>query len=495
METKMNAPRGRERGNYAAEKAAYTAKKTDYYSVRYWLRPSESVVVTAETPRSILVGIRINCQHTVVLPLVELTSGKYERIVVATGEWDQDGQRAKDNPKAGDAIQAYKSRARELYNRQLQHCKNLRIPLKPNSFSVSYEIKYGLRPVVINGEWIYAKHERPLWDSKKGRPFAPVPEYPTEPLSEISTLSVAFTQYITTLRERSGALALSPITLGRWERCLLLLDTFTMHSGQPCPLATKVTVGWARRFHAWLQGDAIREYKLRPLELLQANRLLYKVREVLQWVYEEGLADKNPLLGVKWARAIRRYNILFLEVDQVRQLAQLDLDGPIVAARWWFLLMCYTGMDYPDAVAYAKDRKAYERLGRAGWKIVGNRKKPPHNTYYVPLLPEVLALFEQYPEGPHEYCLNSINLYTAKFEQLLGIDWRITAKTARKTFGNMMLQRGYRIADVSRMLGHSTIAMTERHYVRVSETHIDSAMLRVEGAPSAAQAIVYLEAA
>jgi integrase len=146
-------------------------------------------------------------------------------------------------------------------------------------------------------------------------------------------------------------------------------------------------------------------------------------------------------------------------------------------------------------MAYAHDRKGYEQLGRAGWKIVGKRKKPPHNVFYVPLLPEVLQLFEQYPEGPYEYCLNTINQHTPKFEQLLGVGWRITAKTARKTFGNMMLNRGYRIADVSKMLGHSTIAMTERHYVRVGETHIDCAMLRVEGVPSAAQAIVYLEAA
>jgi site-specific recombinase XerD len=115
-----------------------------------------------------------------------------------------------------------------------------------------------------------------------------------------------------------------------------------MHSGQACPLAAKVTVGWARRFHAWIQSDSPAEYKLRPLEPLQANRLLCKVREVLQWVYEEGLADKNPLLGVKWGRAIRRYNVQYLEADQVERLAQVELDESTSVVRWWFLLITPT---------------------------------------------------------------------------------------------------------------------------------------------------------
>jgi site-specific recombinase XerD len=393
--------------------------------------------------------------------------GTGDRLLVDPAKWKVGNQATtkRDDP-VNDALQQLKAHILDIYRQQRQVGQ-------PDLKSIRYELRHGMSPVWSNGfGWRYSSEV-----------LAPAVLAPTD-LSGESLIIDAYRKYVDLLESRTGSQTqLSPITLGRWNRTLLLLDKFASSNGQTPPTLSGLSAGWAKRFHLWLQDKRIEQYGFIPLHSLQANRFLSKLREVMQWAYEETWVDKNPLTGIKWPRSAEKKEIRFLEVEQVRLLMQVDWQGTEGAALWWFLLMCYTGLDYPDAVAYAHDRSAYEKLGPAGWKIVGCRAKNG-SKYYVPLRPEVLTLFERYPEGSTDFTPQCVNRQTKRIEQLLGISWRITVKTARKTFGCLMLSAGYQIADVSGMMGHSTIAMTERHYVRVSETHIDSAMLRVEGTPS-----------
>ncbi|MBD2703808.1 tyrosine-type recombinase/integrase [Spirosoma sp. BT702] len=351
------------------------------------------------------------------------------------------------------------------------HQKQLDSGATPTLKSVCFECLSGYSPEwsIIHG-WVYP-------DDKQKRNKAN--QYANR-ISAESPIDEAYQAYIAHLRSLDNTdRALSRITLGRWQRGLVLLHDYESKTGQKLPTAGGLTIGWAKRYHSWLQTQNGGRHFPQPVSAGQASRFVLKVASVLDWMMEEGWLERNPIRSLRWPKHEDK-EVLFLEPEHIAHLLTLDWKGTKGIALWWFLLMCCTGLDYPDAVAYARDRNTYEVQGRAGWKIVGRRKKPPHVEYHLPRLDEVEQLFALYPQGPADISGGVVNRYTDQIEAELGISWRITKKTARKTFGSLMLAAGHRIADVSLMMGHSSITTTERHYVKVRGTSIDRSMERVK---------------
>lgn len=379
-----------------------------------------------------------------------------EKLQVDPACWNVKHQKStrRDDP-INDRILELTSHIKSIYHNQ-------RLIGIPTVQSIRYELSTGISPEwsALQG-WLY-----PSDNSFKISPNSPLDE--------------AYLAYMAHLKSAEGtANALSPITIGRWKRGLFLLHEFTAKTKQPLPLAKAVTIGWAKRYHTWLQTQYGGRHNRQAISAGQASRFVLKVSTVLTWMIEEGWINDNPIAKVGWPRHEDK-EVHFLEPEHVHQLLQLDWQGTKGVALWWFCLMCCTGMDYPDAVAYAQNRKAFEIKGSEGKKIVGRRKKPPHNEYHLPLLEEVEMLFQKYPTGPADISSQCVNRYTDQIEQELGINWRITAKTGRKTYGCLMLAAGHRISDVSLMLGHSSIATTERYYVKVNGASIDRSMKRVK---------------
>ncbi|MBD2752009.1 tyrosine-type recombinase/integrase [Spirosoma validum] len=340
----------------------------------------------------------------------------------------------------------------------------------PSVESVQNECLTGLLPEWSSEHgWVY------LHDKTKRRN----PNQYANCLSANSPLDEAYIAYIAHLQQQGADKILSRVSLGRWKRGLRLLNEFAAQTNQQLPTAGSVSVGWAKRYHIWLQTQDGGRNRSQPVGAAQASRFVLKVSAVLRWMIEEDWIHDNPIARVRWPKATDK-EVQFLEPGHVHQLLQMDHSGIKGMALWWFCLMCCTGLDFPDALAYARNRKAYEVIGPEGLKLVGRRKKPPHNEYHLPLLDEVEQLFAIYPTGPHALSAQYVNRYTDHIETVLGISWRITVKTARKTFGCLMLAAGHRIADVSLMLGHASIAITERHYVKVRAASIDRSMKRVK---------------
>ena len=158
----------------------------------------------------------------------------------------------------------------------------------------------------------------------------------------------------------------------------------------------------------------------------------------------------------------------------------LELTGPMNVTLWWAKLMCFTGMDYCDAIRYARHRQAFEQPTPSGkTKIVIERSKPPRNYCEIYLLPEVEALFTQHPTGPVDPVLADINRNLKVIQDAIEFPLTLTSKICRKTAGVHFLRLGFQLATVSKMLGHSSIRTTEQHYVRVISSQVDQDIERV----------------
>ncbi|MVM36237.1 tyrosine-type recombinase/integrase [Spirosoma sp. HMF4905] len=386
-------------------------------------------------------------------------------LLVRPADWSHEDQasRCQDN-LVNESIGFVKAKVEQIYRAQKQ------AGLSVAARSIILELTTGNRPQLSNGRWGFP---RPEHDPKTAMKLL-------THLSANSPLVDAYQAYVAHLYAQKGTHnGLSVISLRRWDRGLKLLTTYAEEMDIQLPIVSNITVGWAKRYHAWLQRQTGGSKCLKPVSKGQASRFVLKISNVLDWMIEEDLINNNPVSRVSWPKSPDK-EVRFLEPTHVHQLLNLDWEGTQGIALWWFCLMCCTGLDYPDAVAYAQNRKAYEVHGSAGMKLVGKRNKPPHSEYHLPLLDEVETLFTMFPQGPVILTNTCINRYTNKIEKELGIDWRITNKTARKTFGFLVREAGHQIADVSLMLGHKRIATTERYYVKVIGTSIDRAMSRVK---------------
>lgn len=100
----------------------------------------------------------------------------------------------------------------------------------------------------------------------------------------------------------------------------------------------------------------------------------------------------------------------------------------------------------------------------------------------IPLLDIPLAIIEKY-QGDKKVpkkgvllpipCNQVMNRYLKEIATICKINKHLTMHTARHTYASLCLSQGVSLKNVSKMLGHASVKMTER-YARV----LDSSILR-----------------
>jgi len=143
-----------------------------------------------------------------------------------------------------------------------------------------------------------------------------------------------------------------------------------------------------------------------------------------------------------------------------------SLDGDMETSRDVFLFACYTGAAYCDLMALNREHLIRDDEGALWLKF--NRQKTGV-LCRVKLLPEALRLLEQLHSDARETLLPYMNYATylsclKAISLRAGLSLPITTHTARHTFATLItLEQGVPIETVSKMLGHSTVRMTERY--------------------------------
>ena len=89
-------------------------------------------------------------------------------------------------------------------------------------------------------------------------------------------------------------------------------------------------------------------------------------------------------------------------------------------------------------------------------------------------------LFQQQVSYCQFYPTRKMNAYLKEIAAIVGIEKDLTTHLARHTFATTVtLANRVSIENVSKMLGHSSIRMTQ-HYARILDTSIENEMMNVE---------------
>jgi len=279
---------------------------------------------------------------------------------------------------------------------------------------------------------------------------------PEEQKAEPTSISEAKQQY---LQDAENGRRLSESTLGKYKLMLREFEDFASKKGF--------------RYLKQLDVEALRQFrdswKIGPRT---AVKKIERVRAFFRFAVESGWIEKNPAKLVRGAATIKDTQKLPFEPKEMERIVetcrQVELERCTNDELLAFVLVLrYSGLRIGDASMLTEDRFKENDL------YLYTQKSGTH--VYVPLPPFAMNLVRGIELRHGKYLFTgprSLRMETAAdlWRRRLKKVFKIAkvpqahAHRFRHTFAVELLKKGVPIEEVSILLGHSSVRITERHY-------------------------------
>lgn len=293
-----------------------------------------------------------------------------------------------------------------------------------------------------------------------------------KPQGDRDPLLVVFARYLVARAAQVASGQISQATLDADRVRGNRLEEWLQDTGRPDLRPKELTAARAEQFIEWLR--ARKRSKNYCLKVVQTFATF------LRWCQRHELIEANPMEGftasfdppaplvyLTPAELVKLWFYPF-ESETLRRVADL------------FLFQCFTGLAYVDLEQF----RGSEHLQPAGNGSVLLRleRQKTGVAAMIPLLRPAFELLARY--GGEKLPVPSNQYFNRNLKQIayvLGLEKRLTTHVGRKTAGMILLQDGVPLTIVSRVLGHTSVRMTEKHYVDVLGDTITQEMARVYG--------------
>lgn len=216
-----------------------------------------------------------------------------------------------------------------------------------------------------------------------------------------------------------------------------------------------------------------------------AVKYIKNLGKIIKICLANGWIIINPMLNYK--PKLKKVERVFLSQEELNILQQKNFQVERIAqVRDIFLFSCYTGLAYADVKKLQKNEIA---TGIDGELWIHTKRQKTNIASRIPLLSPAIEILKKYNEHPK--CIaegvllpvlsnQKMNAYLKEMVAICGIGKDLTYHIARHTFATTVtLMNNVPIETVSKMLGHSSIKMTQ-HYAKVLDIKVgkDMAHLR-----------------
>lgn len=226
---------------------------------------------------------------------------------------------------------------------------------------------------------------------------------------------------------------------------------------------SKVNVRFLTEFEFYLKSD-------RKLAVASSNKIIQKLKAMMKLAFDYGVLDRPAFPNHKFKHETPKVIFLTMEELAVLERSKFAQDR-LTMIRDLFLFSVYTGLHYIDAMSLTDENII---KGVDGKKWIAYTRGKTNVDIHIPLLEKAQLLLrtfkEKYDPGDHllpRFSNQKINSYLKEIADLLGINKPLTHKVARKTFGSVLLYYNVPMKVVSKLMGHSSVIITERHYAQV----------------------------
>lgn len=230
-------------------------------------------------------------------------------------------------------------------------------------------------------------------------------------------------------------------------------------------------------------GEVIRAYEVYlKIEKDLCQNTLIRYMKALKKITNRCLANdwiqKDPFAGIKFREEPTEPEFLTLEeVDRIYNCNPGSKRLEVI--KDMFLMSAFTGLAFTDVSQLTEDHIVTDNDGNKWIRKPRQKTKQMSN---IPLLDVPLAIIEKY-QGDKKAakkgvllpipCNQVMNRYLKEIATICKINKHLTMHTARHTYATLCLSQGVSLKNVSKMLGHASVKMTER-YARV----LDSSIMR-----------------
>lgn len=230
-------------------------------------------------------------------------------------------------------------------------------------------------------------------------------------------------------------------------------------------------------------GEVIRAYEVYlKIEKDLCQNTLIRYMKALKKITNRCLANdwiqKDPFVGIKFREEPTEPEFLTLEeVDRIYNCNPGSKRLEVI--KDMFLMSAFTGLAFTDVSQLTEDHIVTDNDGNKWIRKPRQKTKQMSN---IPLLDVPLAIIEKY-QGDKKAakkgvllpipCNQVMNRYLKEIAEICKINKHLTMHTARHTYATLCLSQGVSLKNVSKMLGHASVKMTER-YARV----LDSSIMR-----------------
>ena len=187
------------------------------------------------------------------------------------------------------------------------------------------------------------------------------------------------------------------------------------------------------------------------------------IRYVIGQAIDDGLMEKNPYRKFKSTKPSDR--LIYLEQDEIKRLEAIDVTGfkdGLQLTLDMFLLSCYTGLRFCDVVTLNKREIDFKK--KMLTKVQIKTKREVH----IPLHDKAISILKRNIEDERNSCFERIsnakaNKNLKKLMPIAELDKHLIFHMARHSFGTFLGQKGERIEDISRLMGHASLKETMKY--------------------------------
>lgn len=187
-----------------------------------------------------------------------------------------------------------------------------------------------------------------------------------------------------------------------------------------------------------------------------------------------GLIEKDPYIGVKidigksvWGR--------FLTVDEVEAIEKAEMPTEsLERVKDLFLFQCYTGLAYADLMRFDMSKAV---KGEKYYLVTDDRKKTGEG-YTVVLMEKAMDILKKYDYKLPKMTCEQYNMRLKIMADASKIDKPIASHFGRRTCGMLLLNYGFPIEIVSKVLGHSNIKTTQQAYAKILDRTVENEFIK-----------------
>lgn len=218
--------------------------------------------------------------------------------------------------------------------------------------------------------------------------------------------------------------------------------------------------------------EGIYTYMLGRMANNSAICYMRKLKTMLIYAIREGYISQNPITFKFHKDKVKKEPLTLEEVRRIRtkELGSKSLEK----IRDLFVFQCYTGLAFRDMSSLSEKDIKIDKDGKE-W-IVKERIKTGVPAF-IPILPVVKEILVKYNYHLPTLTNQKYNSYLKEIQEVCGIKKTLHSHLARHTCGTLLLNAGVDMLTVSKVLGHSSIKITEAVYAKLLPETI---MQRVE---------------